>query len=135
MEAEATLRSKWDIESLLEEKSEVEAANKRVKKKLDELKKDMLDCGVTTLRSGQVNVVVSETERVDMDEAKLIEMLQQLAANGDKIAESCLITKPAVDVTKVEEAVYNNRLDPTIITKATTCKTTRQLRITKLKDK
>lgn len=129
------LCSKWNLGELLEQKKAAEERSKSIKKLVDALKADMLDNGVKDLENNGVHAVVTQTEKVDMDEEKLTEMLVELAERGDQVARGCLKAVLTVDVDALEQAVYHNRIDKTIITKATTSKTVTQIRITKLKDK
>lgn len=135
MDVEKFLSAEWDLEALLEQKKAAESESKAVKKLLDTLKQQMLDYGVDKFSNHGVSVIVSHVEKTDMDEDKLINILQDLADRGDEIAKSCLVMVPAVDLDKLEQAVYHNRLDKTIITRATTSKTVNTIRIAKLKAK
>lgn len=134
MNEEKALSEKWNLSELLEKKKAAESENKAVKKILDNLKQEMLDSGIDRFNNHGVSVVVSHTEKTDMDEDKLIDILQQLSDSGDEVAKSCLVMVPAVDLDKLEQAIYHNRLDKTIITKATTSKIVNTIRLTKMKE-
>ena len=134
MDVEKFLSEEWDLKALLEQKKAAESESKAVKKLMDTLKQQMLDYGIDRFNNHGVSVVVSHTEKTDMDEDKLIDILQQLADSGDEVAKSCLVMVPAVDLDKLEQAIYHNRLDKTIITKATTSKIVNTIRLTKMKE-
>lgn len=134
MDVEKFLSEEWDLRALLEQKKAAESESKAVKKLMDTLKQQMLDYGINRFSNHGVSVVVSHTEKTDMDEDKLIDILQQLADSGDEVAKSCLVMVPAVDLDKLEQAIYHNRLDKTIITKATTSKIVNTIRLTKMKE-
>lgn len=135
MDEQKSLSEKWNLEELLAQKKAAESVSKSIKKLIDTLKQEMLDAGVDKFSNHGVSVIVSHVEKTDMDEDKLINILQDLADRGDEIAKSCLVMVPAVDLDKLEQAVYHNRLDKTIITRATTSKTVNTIRIAKLKAK
>ncbi len=122
---------KKTIDALGVQKVEQKELEQSIKNKTDFIKNYMADVEEKEIYGNTYRAVIQESNKVSMDEDKVIEILKNNCKKEDY--EKIIKTKEYVDFEALESFIYNNGIDAMILAPAQSIKTTRALYIKEIK--
>lgn len=119
------------IKIFYEEKLQADLYKKSADNYNKEIKDGMTELGISEFESDGLVAKMSIQQRESFNDMKLLEVLRTYS---DEIP-GLIVMEPKVDMDRLEDAIYNGRIDATILTPAKEVKEVVTLKVSKKKEK
>lgn len=115
------------VSEFYEEKARMDKLKKEIDYKNKQIKELMEKQNLDTLESNGFRVKVSKSERVSFDDDLLLDIVKDLNVPG------IIKTKEYVDMKELEKAIYEKKIDASLLSEAQRVREVVTLRVTKTK--